>query len=331
VTPPLVSVVIVSYRTRDLTLRGVAALRATNSAVPHEIILVDNASDDGSAAAVATSFPDVRVIRLTANVGFARAVNAAAALARGQWLLLMNPDTEPVGDLLSAFVEFALANAGHRVYAGRTLRPDGTDDGRSCFALPNLWGMFCFATGLSTLLRRSRLFNPDELPRLDRSATALIPAASGCILLLDRAMFNRLAGFTEDYFMYCEDADLCARATEDGARPVLVPAAQVVHVNGASSTTENKVIMLFRGKCTYMRLRWSRPRASVGQALLTAGIALRAVGARLTGRAVFWRAAWAQRATWLAGWPPADQLPRVEVLTANDPPASLTDQPSPLG
>jgi N-acetylglucosaminyl-diphospho-decaprenol L-rhamnosyltransferase len=314
VTPPLISVIIVSYRTRELTLRGLAALRATNSAVPHEIILVDNASDDCSAAAVATSFPDVRVVRLADNVGFARAVNAGAALARGQWLMLMNPDTEPVGDVLSAFVEFALANASHQVYAGRTLDAEGADDGRSCFALPTMWGLFCFATGLSTAFRRSRWFNPDELPGVDRSTAALIPAASGCLLLLDRALFTRLGGFAEDYFMYGEDADLCARAAEDGARPVLVPAAQVIHVNGASSTTENKVIMLFRGKCTYLRLRWSRPRAFAGRTLLAAGVALRALGARVTGRAAFWRAAWAQRATWLAGWPPADQLPPVEVV-----------------
>jgi GT2 family glycosyltransferase len=263
-------------------------------------------------------------------VGFARAVNAGAALARGQWLLLMNPDTEPVGDVLAAFVEFALANASHRVYAGRTLSPDGTDDGRSCFALPSLWGMFCFATGLSTMFRRSRLFNPDELPGLDRTTAALIPAASGCLLLLDRAMFTRLGGFTEDYFMYGEDADLCDRAAEDGARPILVPTAQVVHVNGASSTTENKVIMLFRGKCTYLKLRWPRSRAFVGRALLAAGVALRAVGAKMTGRAPFWRAAWAQRATWLAGWPPADQAPPVQVVAADAAPASLGDQPSPL-
>lgn len=329
-TPPLVSVIIVSYQTKELTLRGLGALRSIRSAVPHEIILVDNASDDGSADAVALSFPAVRLVRLASNVGFARAVNAAAGMARGQWLLLMNPDAEPVGDVLSAFVEFALANASHRVYAGRTLRADGTDDGRSCFALPNLWGMFCFATGLSTVFRRSRWFNSDELPALDRTTPALIPAASGCLLLLDRAMFTRLGGFAEDYFMYCEDADLCARAVEDGARPVLVPDAQVTHANGASSTSAGKRVMVLRGKCTYLRLRWPRGRAWVGRLLLASGIALRALGSRVTGRALYWQEVWSQRSVWLAGWPPADQLPPVEVVTASGSPASLTGHPSPL-
>jgi GT2 family glycosyltransferase len=318
-TPPLVSVIIVSYQTKELTLRGLGALRASRSAVPHEIILVDNASGDGSADAVALSFPTVRLVRLASNVGFARAVNAAAGMARGQWLLLMNPDAEPVGDVLSAFVEFALANASHRVYAGRTLRGDGTDDGRSCFALPNLWGMFCFATGLSTVFRRSRWFNPDELPRLDRTTPALVPA-----------MFTRLGGFTEDYFMYCEDADLCARAVEDGARPVLVPDAQVKHANGASSTSAGKRIMVLRGKCTYLRRRWPRGRAWVGRLLLASGIALRALGSRVTGRALYWQEVWSQRSVWLAGWPPADQLPPVEVVATSGSPASLTGQSSPL-
>jgi N-acetylglucosaminyl-diphospho-decaprenol L-rhamnosyltransferase len=323
VTPPLVTVIIVSYRTKELTLRGLGALRATRSAVPHEIILVDNASGDGSADAVAMAFPTVRVVRLASNVGFARAVNAAAAMARGQWLLLMNPDAEPVGDVLSAFVEFALANASHRVYAGRTLGSDGTDDGKSCFALPNLWGMLCFATGLSTVFRRSRLFNRDELPGLDRTTPAQIPAASGCLLLLDRAMFVRLGGFTEDYFMYCEDADLCARAVEDGARPVLVPAAQVRHVNGASSTSAGKRVMVLRGKCTYLRLRWPAGRARLGRSLLAGGIALRAFGSRLTGRALYWQEVWSQRSVWLAGWPPVDQFPPVEVVAASTTPTPL--------
>lgn len=314
-TPPLVSVIVVSYQTCALTLRALAALRATGTAVPHEIIVVDNASADGSAAAVASAFPEVRVIRLAANVGFARAVNAGAALARGQWLLLMNPDTEPVGDVLAAFVEFALANASHGVYAGRTLDADGADDGRSVFGMPSLWGLFCFASGLSTAFRRSRWLNPDALPTLDRAVPAPIPAASGCLLLLDRALFAQLHGFSGEYFMYCEDTDLCARAVAQGARPVLVPGAMAKHVNGASSTSAEKRIMVLRGKCTYLRLRWPRGRALAGRLLLAGGVGLRACGFRLTGRAGYWRDAWSQRSTWLAGWPPAGHLPPVRVVS----------------
>lgn len=300
---PQVSIVIVSYQTRELTLACVAALRATATAVRYEVIVVDNASTDGSAAALAEADPAVRLIRLPANVGFGRAVNAGAAAATGDWLLLMNPDTVPVGDLLAAFLRATAADPAARIYTGRTLRADGTDDGFSCAALPSLWGLCCFATGMSTVFRRSGWLNPDELPRLDRSRPARVPAASGCLLLVDRALFTDLGGFTPDYFMYSEDIDLCARAAGLGAGPRLVPDAQVIHHGGASSTSVNKRIMVLRGKCTYLRLRWPARRATAGRWLLATGVAARALGSRLTGRARYWREVWAARRTWLAGWP----------------------------
>jgi GT2 family glycosyltransferase len=300
---PLVSVVLVSYQTRELTLGCLAALREACTAVPYETIVVDNASTDDSADTVAAAVPEARVVRLAHNVGFGRAVNAGAELAQGRWLLLVNPDTEPVGDVVAAFVAAARARPDAKLYTGRTLRPDHTDDGRSCFGLPSLWSLVCFATGLSTVFRRSRWLNPEELPGLDRSRPAPVPAASGCLLLIERETFERLGGFTPDYFMYSEDIDLCVRAAALGAGPVLVPEAQVTHLGGAASTSVNKRVMVLRGKCTYLRLRWPGRRAAAGRALLASGIALRALGSRLTGRAGYWRDVWAQRTTWLAGWP----------------------------
>jgi GT2 family glycosyltransferase len=303
---PVVTVVVVSYNTRELTVRGLKALRAASSSVPFEVVLVDNASSDGSADAVEQAGLGARVVRLPENVGFARAVNAGAAHARGQYLLLLNPDAEPVDDVIGALVTFATVNPAHKVYAGRTLGAEGNDDGRSVFGLPSLWGYVCFATGLSTVFRRSRFFNPEELPGLDRTVATEVPAASGCLLLLEKTFFDSLGGFSPAYFMYSEDVDLCARATAAGASPILVPAARVVHVGGASSTSVGKRVMVLRGKTTYLRLRWPRRRAALGRALLAAGIAVRAAGARVTGRAGYWTEVWRQRSIWLAGWPPAD-------------------------
>jgi GT2 family glycosyltransferase len=316
---PTVSVVMVSYQTRELILRALGALRDGGSTEPYEVIIVDNASDDGSADAVAAGFPEVRVIRLARNVGFGRAVNVGAAQARGELLLLLNPDTEPVGDPVGEFARFARARPSHRIYVGRTLHDDGTDDGRSVFGWPTLWSCFCFASGLCTLWRHSRLCNPEELPGLDRTEPAPVPAGSGCLLLIERALFAHLGGFTPDYFMYGEDIDLCFRAVaEHGARPVLVPRARVVHRNGAASSSVGKRIMLMRGKSTFLRRHWSPPRARAGLALLALGIAGRAAGARLTGRAGYWREVWRQRRTWLPGWP-ATGLTPVELVEPDRP------------
>ncbi|GAA2598774.1 hypothetical protein GCM10010399_31740 [Dactylosporangium fulvum] len=317
---PLVSVVLVSYNTREHTLKNLAALQA-GTVVPIEVIVVDNASTDNSAAAIQHAFPEVRVLRQPTNVGFGNAVNLGAAHARGRWILLINPDTEPIGDVIRTLVEFAATHPDHRIYTGRTLRADRTDDGHSVHALPSLWGYLCFATGLSSVFRKSGRFNPDELPALDRAIGGEVPAVSGCLLLIDRPLWEELGGFTPDYFMYSEDIDLSARARQHGAHPVLVPDAQLLHVGGAASSTVNKRIMVLRGKTTYVRLRWPADRAKKARLLLSAGVLLRA----LAGKG--WRDVWRQRATWLAGWPaPA---PAVPTVPAQSSPSPVSAAPAP--
>lgn len=325
---PVVSVIVVSYQTRELILTALATLRTACPTEPYEVIVVDNASTDGSAAAVAAAEPTARVVRLARNVGFGRAVNVGAARARGDWLLLLNPDTEPVGNVIGELLEFTRAHPGHGIYAGRTLGADGADDGHSVFGPPSLWTFTCFATGLSKMFPRSRLFNREALPWLDRSTLVRVPAASGCLLLVRRTLFAQLGGFTPDYFMYSEDLDLCLRASAIGARPVLVPTARVVHVGGAASTSAGKRVMLLRGQVTFLRLRWSPARAAAGRSLLLVGIAIRAVAARLTGRAGYWREVWRNRHTWLTGWPPAADLPPVQVTEPVPPGPRGTPEPS---
>ncbi|WP_033340212.1 glycosyltransferase family 2 protein [Catenuloplanes japonicus] len=309
-----ISVVVVSYNTSELTIRGLRTLIGQPSIASYEVIVVDNASTDGSADAIEAALPEVRVVRLAHNVGFGRAVNAGAAHATGTYLMLLNPDAEPVGDVLGAFLSFARAVPDSRVYVGRTLDVHGADDGRSIYALPSLWGYLCFATGLSTVFRRSALLNPEELPDRPRDLAGPVPAGSGCLLLIERALFTGLGGFTPDYFMYSEDIDLSQRATAAGATPTLVPDAKVLHVNGASSTSVGKRVMVLRGKTTYLRLRWSPAKARAGRALLLTGIGIRAAGARATGRAGYWREVWSQRRTWLAGWPAPAEMPRLQEL-----------------
>ncbi|MDQ7909622.1 glycosyltransferase family 2 protein [Phytohabitans sp. ZYX-F-186] len=305
---PTVSVLMVSYRTRELTVRALSALRDSCPGTTFETIVVDNASGDGSAAAIRGAFPAATVEELPENVGFGRAMNRAARHARGDWLLLVNPDTEPEGDVVSALVAYATAHPEHGIYTGRTLHADGTDDMRSCFALPTLRQYLAFALGLSTLGRRFRrlgpVFNPEELPGYDRTTAREVPAVSGCLMLVRRDLFTALDGFTPDYFMYSEDIDLCVRAREHGARPVLVPEARLRHLGGASAgTSSRKIVMLLRGKCTFVRLRWTPARAATARTLIAAGVGLRGGLAALLRRKSPWREVWRARRVWLAGWP----------------------------
>ena len=121
---PLVSIIVVSYRTRDLTLECLRSVARETAHLPHEILVVDNASGDGSAEAIAREFPDVRLIALDGNVGFARANNIAAEEAKGRYLLLLNPDTVVIGRAIERLVAFAAERPQAKIWGGRTLYGD---------------------------------------------------------------------------------------------------------------------------------------------------------------------------------------------------------------
>ncbi|WP_250002921.1 glycosyltransferase family 2 protein [Actinoplanes sp. M2I2] len=306
---PDVSVVIVSYNTRELTLDGLKRLSASRTDdVSFDVTVVDNASSDGSADAVAAEFPEVRLVRLPVNVGWGRGVNRGVVAGTGRYVLLLNPDAAPVGHPVAELFRFARAHPRHGIYTGRTLHPDGTDDRYSCWGLPSLRGYVGFATGLGSAIG---WFDPEGLPGYDRRSVREVPAVSGCCMLVERDLFDRLGGFDPVYFLYSDDIDLCTRAAALGASPVVVPDAAVIHVGGASSSSEGQRIKILRGKATYVRRHWSPGRARVALGLMTTGVGLRAVGKTLLGRdrarGVDWTAVWRERRTWRAGWPEVDE------------------------
>jgi N-acetylglucosaminyl-diphospho-decaprenol L-rhamnosyltransferase len=309
---PDVSVVIVSYNTRDLTLDCLRRLLDSRTAdTGFDVTVVDNASSDGSADAIAGAFAEVRLIRLTENVGWGRGVNRGAVASSGEYLLLLNPDAAPVGHPVDELHRFARQHPEHRIYTGRTLHADGTDDRYCCWGLPSLRGYLGFATGLSAVFPNSSWTNPEGLPGYDRRSVREVPAVSGCSMLVERELFNELGGFDPQYFLYSDDIDLCARARGLGARPVVVPSAAVVHVGGASSSSEGQRIKILRGKATYVRRHWTPSRVRAGLTLLSAGVGLRALGQAALGprrsRGVDWTTVWRQRRVWRAGWPPVDE------------------------
>jgi N-acetylglucosaminyl-diphospho-decaprenol L-rhamnosyltransferase len=253
----------------------------------------------------------VRLIRLTENVGWGRAINRGAVASDGGHLLLLNPDSDPVGPTVATLFRFALRNPGHRIYTARTLHADGSDDMYCCWGLPSLRSYVGFATGLSAAFPKSSLVNPEGLPGYNRMTVREVPAVSGCCMLIERLLFNRLGGFDPQFFLYSDDIDLCTRAAALGARPVVVPDAAVVHVGGASSSSEGQRIKILRGKATYLRRHWSPGRARIGLGLLSAGVGLRAAGEAVLGRdrarGVDWSAVWRDRRVWTAGWPQVDE------------------------
>ena len=264
--------------------------------------MLDNDSGDGTAEMVGAEFPDVRLLALDENLGFAAGVNRAAEDARGEYVLLLNPDTVVHDGALDSLVGFARAHPEHGLYGGRTLDPDGTVNPGSCWAQPSLWSLVCFATMLSTAFKGSRLFDPEAIGGWKRDTVREVGIVTGCLLLAPRAVWRELGGFDTRFFMYGEDADLGMRAWARGLRPAITPDAVITHEIGVSSASRpDKLVLLFRGKATLLRKHWSPLRRRVGIALLLLGVGVRALLARSSP----WRAVWAARRSWVEGYAPA--------------------------
>lgn len=303
---PTLSVIVVSFNTREDTLACLRTALAQDVAGGLEVLLVDNGSSDGTVAAVAAELAQVRIVDAGENLGFAAACNLGAEAATGTYLLLLNPDTLVHDGAFTALVDFARANPRHGIYGGRTLRPDGTLDPSSAWGAPTLWSLLCFATMLSTLARRNPVLDPESLGGWQRDTVREVDIVTGCLLLTSARTWQRLGGMDEDYFLYGEDAELSARARRAGLRPVIVPGAVITHeVGGSTSSSGRKMTMVMAGKVTLLRKTWRPGRAAVGRWLLLAGTSTRTLAERVTRRPGMWSEVWARRADWREGYPRA--------------------------
>ncbi len=275
------SVIIVSYNTRELTLDCIESVFDQTANGSFEILVVDNASTDGSAAAIRAAFPaaynpELHLTVLAENLGFAAANNLAAADARGEYVLLLNPDTVVLNRALDRLVAFAEARPEYGVYGGGTVFADGRRNPTAGRMKPSVWSMFCVAVGLAKVFPRSCVFNPESLEGWGWDRPREVDIVTGCLLMMRAAEWRRLGGFDERYFMYGQDADLCLRARASGLRSVLVPAAGIVRYGGASEPLPNDCLdMLFNAKALLFRTHYSRPKAAAMVAMLRLWYAVR--------------------------------------------------------
>lgn len=269
-----VSILIVNWNTRDYLRACLLSLQATCASSTPEVIVVDNASHDGSAEMVRAEFPAVQIIANAKNVGYAEGNNQAFEVAQGEWIWLLNPDTEVLDDALATLLTFlqrderrgAVASALIDVYTGQPQR--------SCRTFPTPAALWCEASGLARLYPCSRRFGFYRMGwwRYHDARPIEQPMASS--LLLRRSAIEAAGGlFDEQFPIFFNDVDLCWRLRAGGWQIWYLPTAHVRH-HGGASTIQVKPEMIAASHLALQRFYAKHYRATLAAPLYYATLAL---------------------------------------------------------
>jgi len=243
-----VSIVIVSYNTCRILDECIASIKKETT-VDHEVIVVDNASVDGSCQMLREKYPEVKLIENPDNAGFAKANNQGFAIAVGKYFFMLNSDTVVLNGAIDKLVEFMEQNVDVGICGPRNVGRDGKMQ-YNCDHFPGFWNTFCFYTGLSGIFPKSRLFNRCWMRYWDYGEVRDVERMVGCSLLIRSDLYKELNGLDEKFFMYFEETDLCYRAHKNGVRITYVPNASIIHYGGESSKS-GKVDDLFKTVSSY--------------------------------------------------------------------------------
>jgi GT2 family glycosyltransferase len=273
------SIIIVNWNTRDLLTRCLQSVYDTMSNLDFEVIVVDNASNDGSQAMVRQRFPQVRLIENDQNVGFASANNQALTVSQGHYSLLLNSDTVVLPHALEKMAQFADAHSEAGIIGCRLLNSDGSLQ-KSWASFPTFWSE---VLGRNFRVRR----------RVEGEPLAYeVDWVGGACLLVQPAAINEVGLLDESFFMYSEETDWCFRMRRQGWKVYYLPGVEVIHLGGGSASRANatQLVRLYDSKIRFFRKHYGARQTS----LLRYGLAVvNALG--LTRRALTWPLQWQRR------------------------------------
>jgi hypothetical protein len=260
------TIIIVNWNTRELLRAALTSLTAATDALNCEIVVVDNASTDGSVAMIERKFPQARLLQNADNVGFARANNQALAQSQSEYVLLLNSDTVVQPKALQHLLAFARLHPEAGGVGPRLLNPDGSLQ-ISCYPLLTAWRECWRLMFLDKVLARRATY---DMARWNPTRPREVEVIQGACLLLRRSALDQVGFLDERYFMYSEEMDLCYRLQQVGWKLYWVPQAQVIHYGGASSAkmAEEMYVQLYHSKVQFQRKFWGRGHARRFKVLL---------------------------------------------------------------
>lgn len=258
------SIIIVNYRTQDLTLACIASVFSSITSYNYEIILIDNASNDGTIEAVNELFPQVITITNTTNVGFSKANNQGIRIAQGRYVLLLNSDTIVQQDTLQTMIHFMDENPTVGASGCKIVLPDGSLDKACKRGFPTPSASFYYAFGFAKLFPKIPRFNQYQLGYLSPDEAYPIDSLVGAFMLIRCEAIEQVGMLDEEFFMYGEDIDWCYRIKQAGWVNYYYPQTQIVHYKGASSRRKpykiiyefHRAMILFHNKHYRKKYSW---------------------------------------------------------------------------
>jgi GT2 family glycosyltransferase len=229
---PDISVIVVSWNTREELQACLESVLAGLRGMSGEVIVVDNASADGSAEMVDASFPAVQLVRNAQNLGFAAGCNIGLQVASGRYLLLLNPDTIVLDDVLAATVRYLDDHPDVGAFGCRVRNPDGTLQ-PTCFRDPSVLNTFLGLTGLARL-RWPRALGRERMTHWLRDNDRDVEVVTGCYLASRREVVDDVGPLDSGYFFCGEEADWCRRIRTRGWAVRFAPVGDIIHADGAA-------------------------------------------------------------------------------------------------
>ena len=235
-----ISVVILSWNDKQYLEVCLQSLEKATKSRTMEIIVVDNASTDGSSGMVENLFPNVKLIKNQENLGFPKGNNIGIQASRGKYVYLLNSDIKIFAGCLDVLADYLDQNPKIGMVGPKILNRDLTHQS-SCRRFPTLWNNFCAATGLAKIFAGSKFFSGEHMFYFKGDRLMEVDVLVGCFWTVRRTAIDEFGLLDEGFFMFAEDLDWCKRFWEAGWRVVFCPDAQAIHYRGGSSEKKDAV------------------------------------------------------------------------------------------
>jgi GT2 family glycosyltransferase len=281
---PLVSIVIVSYNTRQLVKDCIESIYNQVRGIPYEIVVVDNASSDGSQEMIRQEYPDVILIANDRNVGFGVASNTGVSKCTGSYLMFLNSDTVLLEDTVSVLLAFLKGKPNAGIVGPVVLLSDGIPQPKSCGNFPCLRVVCNDAFFLSKLFGGNKLFSGMHFPSDEINGEETeVDWISGVCMLMQKSLFLEVGGFDPSFFMYSEDIDLCWKVKKRGLTVFRLNTTRIIHQCGASSRTESQKvknsILQQRNLLALLHRNYGSRELFLIRSFMVAGLVIRAIAA----------------------------------------------------